>query len=229
MSVDTVHSLANWFLLFSLILGVISTFAIVVSGNIKEDRLKAELAEANARAAEANKRTEELRKQNLELEKAVAPRSVGDQLELAKKLRPFAGTQVMVETLNDAETARLAGQIIFVLQEAGWKVIPAEGLLNNPGFFDGVTVKANIVHPNESGEIVHDDTGPAADALVTALNGVEVAARRFPGKALPLHTIKVQVGLKPLGYFLPKKVKDALEEAREMMERPERSPEEDKQ
>ena len=43
ISADTVNAVANWILVAALILGVLATYAIVVSGNIKEQNLKREL------------------------------------------------------------------------------------------------------------------------------------------------------------------------------------------
>jgi hypothetical protein len=95
---------ANWFLIGSLIVGVVSTFTIVLMSGIKEgyweadrrasaekiaglttqsDQLRKETAEANARAAEAQ----------LELEKLKTPRTLGPtrQEVVANSLRRFAG------------------------------------------------------------------------------------------------------------------------------------------
>jgi hypothetical protein len=43
MSADQVYFWANWILVGALVLGLLSTYAIVVSGNIKEANLKREL------------------------------------------------------------------------------------------------------------------------------------------------------------------------------------------
>lgn len=53
MSADDVYYYANWTLVAALVLGVISTYAIVASGNIRDSALRREVANANARAAEA--------------------------------------------------------------------------------------------------------------------------------------------------------------------------------
>src|ERR1700730_10377726 len=64
MAADSVFFWSNWLLLLALILGVIATYAIVVSGNIRDKELKHELAESN-------ERTESLRKSNLILQENV--------------------------------------------------------------------------------------------------------------------------------------------------------------
>ena len=99
MSADGVFFWANWTLLAALIIGVVSTYLIVVSGNAKEANLKLELKEkddaldkyktdaasaitvanvvaasAKSDAAKANQRAEELRADNLTLQAGVRPR-----------------------------------------------------------------------------------------------------------------------------------------------------------
>lgn len=51
-----IYDLANWGLIASLVLGVVSTFFIVRMGNVKETYLNAHLSDASAQAAEANER-----------------------------------------------------------------------------------------------------------------------------------------------------------------------------
>jgi hypothetical protein len=86
MTVDTLHSFANWALVGSLVLGLLSTYAIVVTGNIKEKELKRELskaneavekaktdaASANERAADANQKAAALNNRAAILEKEAA-------------------------------------------------------------------------------------------------------------------------------------------------------------
>jgi hypothetical protein len=89
---------ANWLLVGALVVGVIATWAIVVSGNVKEAALKRDVAAANqsagaaneraaqlekeatearAEIARANERTEKLRADNLALQKLMQPRRLG--------------------------------------------------------------------------------------------------------------------------------------------------------
>jgi hypothetical protein len=80
MSADSVNFWANWFLVAALVIGVVSTYLVVVSGNAKEANLKSELrdkddalekykletgekiSEANARQKEAELKLEQLRR-----------------------------------------------------------------------------------------------------------------------------------------------------------------------
>ncbi len=61
MSADTIFSLANWVLVAALVLGVLATFAIVVSGKNRDDALKQELVAQSTRAAELSMQTESLK------------------------------------------------------------------------------------------------------------------------------------------------------------------------
>ena len=81
MTADSVNIWGNWFLILSLIVGVLATYAIVVSGNIKEKGLKEELSKANTvaekakydaanatqKAAEAHLRAKEIELENIKL------------------------------------------------------------------------------------------------------------------------------------------------------------------
>ena len=57
MSADDVFFWANWALVAALVLGVLATYAVVVSGNIRDENLKRELAEQSARSAQLEKDT----------------------------------------------------------------------------------------------------------------------------------------------------------------------------
>lgn len=79
MSADNVFTIANWFLVVSLVIGVVSTFGIVASGKIRDEESKLEMAHAKEGAAKANERAAEaivkaatLEKQTAELEKQAA-------------------------------------------------------------------------------------------------------------------------------------------------------------
>lgn len=53
MSPEKLYSLANGALIFSLVLGVVATFTIVITGNIKERKFKLELVQSSERTANA--------------------------------------------------------------------------------------------------------------------------------------------------------------------------------
>jgi hypothetical protein len=60
MTADDVSWLANWTLIAALLVGVAATYAIVISGNVKEAALKRDLAQAGSAAASAAERASAL-------------------------------------------------------------------------------------------------------------------------------------------------------------------------
>ena len=50
---SSLNTVANWGLLVGLIIGVVSTFIMYITGGIKEQYLRAGIAKSNERAAEA--------------------------------------------------------------------------------------------------------------------------------------------------------------------------------
>lgn len=52
---------SNWILIGALILGVLATYGVVVSGNVKEAALKRDIAASNKRAASAELETQQIK------------------------------------------------------------------------------------------------------------------------------------------------------------------------
>jgi hypothetical protein len=74
MSVDAVFFWANWILIGALVLGVLATYAIVVSGNIRDRKLNLTLSERASDAAHANLKISvlDVRAKQLEADAAAA-------------------------------------------------------------------------------------------------------------------------------------------------------------
>src|SRR6266508_4138858 len=72
VSADDVFFWANWILVAALIIGVLATYAIVVSGIVRDKTLKLELSGANERAANAELRAAEANARVAEAEARVA-------------------------------------------------------------------------------------------------------------------------------------------------------------
>lgn len=132
MSADAVYSLANWVLIGALVLGVVATYAIVVSGKIKEKRFKQELSEtyeraANAelQAAEAIQKAEEEKLARVKIEESIAWRRLSkDQKEvLTSKLNRFSGQSVSLwYGAGDKEAETFAWELATALHNAKWEV-----------------------------------------------------------------------------------------------------------
>jgi hypothetical protein len=134
------YDAANIFLIGALAIGVIATVLVVWMGNVKEEHLRREIAETNARAEEAkaasagaNARAAELEKEaaNARLEterikeavawRVIPPESIS---ELEKVLAAKPGSVNLRYMDGDPEALFLAIQISQILSKAHWKVAP---------------------------------------------------------------------------------------------------------
>jgi len=149
MTAESVHIWANGLLIISLIVGVVATYAIVVSGNIKEKKFKAELSQANGRAAEANQKAAELNERAASLEKEAATARL--ELEkLKKKQAPWTLSKNQISRLKDllmrapkgaievryiiseAERAgKFAKTLAIIFKQCGYDVYPEIGMFSN--------------------------------------------------------------------------------------------------
>jgi hypothetical protein len=108
MSLETVSWLANWALLISLVVGVVATYGIVVTGNLKEQHFKKDLAAEQAHAAQLEKDAEMLRYQNTVTERRLYPRGMehDQSVSFMEYMKRFTGKSVTVESYGlDVEAA----------------------------------------------------------------------------------------------------------------------------
>jgi hypothetical protein len=120
------NTVANWGLLIGLIIGVFSTYVIVVTGNVKEKYFKLEIANSNKQAAEANQKAEEERLARVKIEERLAPRIINRGVFLeALKGKPKAPVEVLY-LKDDPECINLSTQLLMLLNEAGWVIIRYE-------------------------------------------------------------------------------------------------------
>jgi hypothetical protein len=170
---------------------------------------RAGIATAQAAAAEATKEAQQADVKRLELEKAVAPRSTGDQAAFARTLKEFSGTPVAIETVNDFEARRFAGQIAFVLAQAGWRVSGPFIIGDAEAFLvsEGVVVATAVAR--REGQL-------AAVSLVVQLNERDIDANsgiREPD--FPEGVVSVRVGIKPTRYFESREMRQLYERLRD--------------
>jgi hypothetical protein len=155
MSADDVFFWANWMLVAALIGGVLATYAIVVSGNIRDANLRREL---NA----ANERTAQVEASNLALEAKIAPRrlDLDKQKAIISALSPFAGETVIVRSyMLDVESAILGGQLIDILNAA--HIVPADRRMSESSS-NAIALGIHVVGDNK----------PLVVAILTALKKV---------------------------------------------------------
>lgn len=88
MSVDDVFFWANWTLVGALVIGVAATYAIVVSGSIRDANLKRELSSSSERTVGLEKEAADAQLETERLKQVVAWRSIppGNASELGKVL-----------------------------------------------------------------------------------------------------------------------------------------------
>jgi hypothetical protein len=200
MTADQVYSLANWVLIGALVFGVIATFAVVVSGKIKDEKLARELKEKDGQIAEANARAEEAK---LELAKFRAPRDISEdqRAKLAIGLKKFSGTVFDISG-GDNETLMFALGIADTLTKAGWRIISWTGgkttiHLPNRTFSAGFVMTTGV-HI----QIFDPTFSKASEALVNALKlagfeGVQVTLENVPQEHPNRNVIHINVGPKP--------------------------------
>jgi hypothetical protein len=144
MSLSTatlIGTIANWSLLGSLLVGVVATFLIVQTTDVKEDhwaidrresaeriaglttqgdQLRKDTADANARALEAQ----------LELAKFKAPRLLTEeqQARIVGQIKTFSGQQYSALVAAGLDTWPFWTVLDSTLKTAGWKRVPPPGL-----------------------------------------------------------------------------------------------------
>lgn len=177
--------------------------------------------ETGQRLSETQTRLEEERNTRLGLEKSLAPRVIKPMFDGGGPnfdgLKPFAGTQVIIESFPEAEPMRAAAHILELLRAARWNILKFGAVTELGGElnFDGVIISAYVGENSE-----RDSSDNAADELVAWLKNNNIEAMRFPslkGKLSP-NTVRVLVGMKPDPYFRS----EAQERMREKIEEIER-------
>jgi hypothetical protein len=171
----------------------------IASADATGKAAQADAAKASADTALANERTENLRKQNLLLERAIAPRIL-EQVHSVRALKPFADSRYVIKAAHDPEARRTAGQIEFMLVEAGWEKFDGPGVANLPFDDDdeGILIEwARNIGSDPMG-IPNNRTLDAARAIQTQLGESGIASMVNGRKAeLAPDGIRILVGLKP--------------------------------
>lgn len=244
----TWHSIGNGILLLSLIGGVIGTYISLWTGSIKEEYLKAELAEVNDSAAEALREAEIAKLERTKLEADLAPRIVTTTEETLADLRIFSGVGVLIQFESyDIEALRLAGQIGNMLESADWNVL---GLVpvspGIPGFeitagnsrilsgMGGVEIYSSLLIENP---LIKDDNlwNAAAKILNIQLSENKIETVEFALSSssdvfpdnFPNEAILVVVRTKPQPYFTDKQINSMAGTTDEDKQERERQLEED--
>jgi hypothetical protein len=183
MSADTVYYWANWALVFALVLGVLATFAVVRSGNIRDEALKRELGAQNERASGLQKQAEGLKidvanaeksatDAKIALEKYKAPRNLTQEQAdtLRDTLRAFGGSAVDIFQFGETvESLNLSNQLATAFHDAYW--VARSWTVSNAGAVQGILIMTN------DGPSAHVDH--IATALLAALHAAGLDASKI--------------------------------------------------
>lgn len=195
MNADAVFTWANWLLLTSLILGVISTYAIVASGKLRDEQSKRDLTEAQTIAAQAHERAALLEKETaiarLETERLKALASwrrisSGQHSKLLEALRGKVKGKVWVECVDtDPEAAQFHADLWQTLKDANINVQWYSGWERAVGL--------QITNPQSED----------AQAIQQAFNAVGIAfeSRNEPGLNSTGTDVEIIVGSRPPAFY----------------------------
>ena len=177
----------------ALVIGVLATYAIVVSGNIRDRDLKHELKNKDESIAKANAQGEEAKaeaaKANLELERLRAPRtlSVEQRLRIIEPVKIFHGTTFDVVTYpGDPEPLAFSNVIAETLVRAGWTLNPNH---NPPGTLLSLASGVVVVVSNHAGS----QARLAGMALLESLKLEGVDARLAYSGGLQINPIMIAI------------------------------------
>ncbi len=159
--------------------------------------LTAEAAKVTSEMAKAKETAEAEQRERARLEAWLAPRSI-EQKQSAKDLLEFQGINVIIESLAESESWRTAGQLAWLLSDAKWNILPGmKRFLDTTTFSDGITVETN----GEARAQGEDRSLAAAKSLMEVLGKNKVQTDWRPSMThLPVNTLKIRVGLKPVEY-----------------------------
>ena len=202
----TVSDIANFALIGSLVVGVVSTVLIVWMANVKESHWEANRTGARERiavldvaVAEANARANEAA---LELAKFKAPRTITPEhlAAIADASRPSSGVPYDFSIEVSQECIDLMEQIASALNTAGWTRRPFEAVVqyNHPGAPPaGISASTGVTIQISSEKT--EDWGAAVVALKDALAaaGIAVAAKQVDDGTEKPNAIHIYIGKKP--------------------------------
>ncbi|TWB20018.1 hypothetical protein FBZ99_101809 [Rhizobium sp. ERR 1071] len=216
---------SSWMLLASLVVGVISTFGINISSNVKEqfaaERIaanEAETARARESAAQSNERAAEAELKLEQLRKQVGPRHL-DRVKFSEALngQPSAPVEVLYIT-DDQEAFELSQEIRQSLEAVGWQILKHAPIPKDLPLASSLPSAAMAVGGQPTGVtiVVHDATSVELDAASdrmlgknwvktpwTVLSGAisdglgQVSGHVGGSEAPPAGTIRIVIAAKP--------------------------------
>jgi hypothetical protein len=185
---EAVFFWANWALLGALVLGVAATYAITISGRVRDFAARLEIAELN-RVAESEKLA------RVKLEAKIAPRSLTQAQQEALTatltgLERQTGTVMASPSLPESEW--FARVLTAPLRAAGWDMTPVNGtatatMLQPTGVVIQYAIDLSVPLPDQLHRSV------AASRLASELNAMGIDATAVPGLITPPATMAIVI------------------------------------
>ncbi|MCP3399857.1 hypothetical protein [Bradyrhizobium sp. CCGB20] len=190
-----IGSIANWALLVCLLGGMLATFVIVQTTDVKEEHWAEDRKHSSERIAELNNGTARLQADNLVLQTVLLPRHVGliglDQEPPAKKwfagFERWAGTKLLIQVIQgDPEAQNLANEIAIVLSKFGWipEFIDEKRSGVSLNLSEGLSVLSPSSHkawdPKNEVQKTFAALGEAAISLARALTNAGLGVGSYP-------------------------------------------------
>jgi len=171
----------------------------------KTAELRAQNLSTEERLVVAQQELERERLTRLDLEKSLRPREMylviyKDGTSNIDNLKTLAGTDVILESIPDAEAKRAAGDIAFILKQAGLKIVHTG--ITTEQIWDAVTIES---YRSTSGGTDEDDIRSSTMAIIVAefFGDEEWVAQTTSSRhgELQPNTLRIRVGFKPSPYF----------------------------
>jgi hypothetical protein len=216
---ETWYFWLSWLAIGFVGLSVMTSFGALYASRAVNRRQTEQVLKLEAANIAAQRELEAERKTRLEMEVDVAPRLIplidhGGVTNI-DDLKPYTGTELVIEYAPDSEAQTAAKNIQDVTQAAGWKLTKADCPSDLIGFNDGVDGVVVTPYRPDNPDPTPDElrSKRAAEALVAFLELNKWKARLSGGHRgeLSPNAVKVQVGFKPMPYFL-KPMIDAVKE-----------------
>jgi hypothetical protein len=196
------------------------------NAKLEAARAAVSAAQSKIQAAGAQKTAEDERLTRMKLEETVASRTITITTQSNLDLGLFAGTRVFLTYVSeDSETRRFAGQVYYMLHEAGWQVV---GVKRTDEDSNGMTlmVQGSLRSWNAEQGLLFS-AGELLACQLQYQSKVEVwehPSIKWPTD-IPTDVLYVRIGLKPEKYFDEKFQKEFEEkDDRDALERLKRHP-----
>jgi hypothetical protein len=210
MTVEELKTVFDWIAVILLFLTFAAGVGVLVTGNVINERQAKQIRQFEKDLRDKDLKIAEEQLARIKLEEDLSPRLFKHQEAAIERLREFRGTSIVLQYPLDPEGKRTAEQIAFVLDGAGWKILPKINTDPNPVFREGITVGGTDrdgtgVSPVDTVSrfipsipgILSPSPPSAGVVLMDELNKAGIDAHTVPGIPQKTEAVFVGVGIKP--------------------------------